>query len=259
FRSTSEALNELRMGTLSQLRNDATTINSLANQIAKVNEKIALATGSGHTPNDLLDQRDQLLRDLNQYVQTTNLKADDGTLSIFIAGSQPLVLGKTVSPVSIVQDEFGDPNKAKLAITVGGVTRVLEESTLGGGEVAGLLRFQNTDIVEASNLLGRMALAIGTRMNEQQALGLDLNGNPGNPLFNMSALPASYPASTNTGGATLTIGIQRNPSGTTAFLASNYEFSYATATTGTITRLSDGVQTTFDFGATNPVRLDGLE
>ena len=258
FRSTSEALNELRLGTLEQLRNDATTINSLASQIAKVNEKIALATGSGQTPNDLLDQRDQLIRDLNQYVQTTNLKADDGTLSIFIAGSQPLVLGKTVSPVSIVQDEFGDPAKAKLAITVGTVTRTLEESTLGGGEVAGLLRFMNSDIVDATNLLGRMALAIGTRMNEQQALGLDLNGDPGNPLFNLSALPAGYPASTNTGTGTLTIGVQVNPSGTTSFLSSNYEFTFTSGTTGTITRLSDGVQTAFDFGATNPVLIDGL-
>jgi flagellar hook-associated protein 1 FlgK len=259
FRSTAEAINELRMGTTSQLKIDATAINNLAGQIAKTNEQIAIALGSGHTPNDLLDQRDQLIRDLNKYVQTTNIKADDGSLSIFLAGSQPLVLGKTVSPVSVVEDEFGDPAKVKLAITVGGVSRVLEESMLGGGEVAGLLRFQNKDLVDASNLLGRMALAIGTKMNEQQALGLDLNGNPGNPLFNLSTIPNGYASSANTGGATLGVSIQANPSGTTSFLASNYEFSFATATTGTITRLSDGVQTAFDFGATNPVLLDGFE
>lgn len=259
FRSTAEAINELRMGTTSQLKIDATAINNLAGQIAKTNEQIAIALGSGHTPNDLLDQRDQLIRDLNKYVQTTNIKADDGSLSIFLAGSQPLVLGKTVSPVSVVEDEFGDPAKVKLAITVGGVPRILEESMLGGGEVAGLLRFQNKDLVDASNLLGRMALAIGTKMNEQQALGLDLNGNPGNPLFNLSTIANGYASSANTGGATLGVSIQANPSGTTSFLASNYEFSFATATTGTITRLSDGVQTAFDFGATNPVLLDGLE
>ncbi len=259
LRAMSESLNELRLGTTSQLRIDATAINNLAQQIGKTNEQIAIAVGSGHTPNDLLDQRDQLIRDLNRYVQTTSIPADDGSLSIFLAGSQPLVLGKTASTVSIVDDEFGDPAKAKLAITVGGVPRVLEESMLGGGEVAGLLRFQNTDLVDASNLLGRMALAIGTRMNEQQALGLDLNGNPGNPLFNQSALPAGLPSAANTGGATLGVSIQANPSGTTSFLASNYEFSYASATTGTITRVSDGVQVAFDFGATNPVLIDGLE
>jgi len=259
FRATAAALNELRLGNISQLKIDATAINSLAGQIAKTNEQISIAVGSGHTPNDLLDQRDQLIRDLNQYVQTTNIPADDGSLNIFLAGSQPLVLGKSISTVSIVGDEFGDPAKAKLAIQVGGVDRIIEESMMGGGEVAGLLRFQNQDLVAASNLLGRMALAIGTEMNEQQALGLDLNGNPGNPLFNLSALQLPWSASTNTGTLDLSVAIRANPAGTTSFLASDYEFSFGSATTGTIIRLSDGMTTAFDFGATNPVVLDGFE
>lgn len=261
FRAMADSLNELRTGTSSQLDVDVKAVNNLATQIGQTNEKIALALGSGQSPNDLLDQRDQLIRDLNKYVQTTTIAADDGSLNIFLAGSQPLVLGKTVSPVGIQhRDEFGDPTKAKLTITTGGVARVLQESTLGGGEMAGLLRFQNTDLTNASNLLGRMALAIGTRMNEQQSLGLDLNGNPGNPLFNMAAIPAALPQTTpaNAGTASMSVSIQTNPSGTTSFLASNYEFAFATATTGTITRQSDGVQIPFDFGAANPVPLDGL-
>lgn len=262
FRAMADAMNELRIGTTSQLDVDVKAVNNLATQIGQANEKIALALGSGQPPNDLLDQRDQLIRDLNKYVQTTNIAADDGSLNIFLAGSQPLVLGKTVSPVGILhQDPYGDPTKAKLTITTGGVARVLEESTLGGGEMAGLLRFQNTDLTNASNLLGRMALAIGSKMNEQQSLGLDLNGNPGNPLFNLAAIPAALPQKTpaNAGTAALSVSIQTNPSGTTSFLASNYDFTFASATTGTITRLSDGVQTPFDFGATNPVLLDGFQ
>ena len=261
FRATAAALNELKLGTTAQLKTSASAINSLAAQIAKTNEQIAVAVGSGHTPNDLLDQRDQLIRELNQFVQTTNIPADDGSLNIFLAGSQPLVLGKSVSEVSIIEDEFGDPAKVKLGILIGNTPppRVIEESMMGGGEVAGLLRFQNTDLVNATNLLGRMALAIGTKLNEQQALGLDLNGNPGNPLFNIAALPAVRASALNTGTATLNVGIQANPSGTTSFLASNYEFAFSSATTGVITRLSDGVQQAFDFGATNPVLIDGLE
>ncbi|MBI2744462.1 MAG: flagellar hook-associated protein FlgK [Burkholderiales bacterium] len=261
FRAMADSINELRIGTTSQLDVDVKAVNNLATQIGQANEKIALALGSGQPPNDMLDQRDQLIRDLNKYVQTTNIVADDGSINIFLAGSQPLVLGKTVAPVGILhQDQYGDPTKAQLTVTTGGVARVLQESTLGGGEMAGLLRFQNTDLTNASNLLGRMALAIGTRMNEQQALGLDLNGNPGNPLFNLATIPSGLPQKTpaNAGTATLGISIQGNPSGTTSFLASNYSFTFASATTGTITRLSDGVQTPFDFGAANPVQLDGL-
>jgi flagellar hook-associated protein 1 len=257
FRDASAQLNELKVGTTAQLKTDATAINNLAGQIAKANDEIASALGSGHSPNDLLDQRDQLIRDLNKYVQTTNIPASDGSVGIFLASSQPLVLGNRVSPVSIVNDPFNDPAKSKLAITVAGSTNVIDESTLGGGEVSGLLRFQNTDLVDANNLLGRMALAIGTKMNEQQALGLDLNGNPGTPLFNLSAIPNGFPATTNTGAGTLSVSVQANPSGTTSFIPSDYEFSFTTATTGNITRLSDGVVTPFNF-AVNPVQIDGL-
>jgi flagellar hook-associated protein 1 FlgK len=257
FRDATAQLNELKVGTTSQLKTDATAINNLASQIAKANDEIASALGSGHSPNDLLDQRDQLIRDLNKYVQTTNIPASDGSVGIFLASSQPLVLGNRVSPVSIVNDPFNDPAKSKLAITVAGSTNVIDESTLGGGEVSGLLRFQNTDLVDATNLLGRMALAIGTKMNEQQALGLDLNGNPGTALFNMSAIPNGFPATTNTGAGTLSVSVQTNPSGTTSFIPSDYEFSFTTATTGNITRLSDGVVTPFNF-AVNPVQIDGL-
>jgi flagellar hook-associated protein 1 FlgK len=50
------------------------------------------ALSSGQPPNDLLDKRDNLLSQLNQKVQTTTVKVDDGTISVFVA-SQPLVLG----------------------------------------------------------------------------------------------------------------------------------------------------------------------
>ncbi len=262
MRDLAGQLEQLRIGTLGQLKTDATAINSLASQIAKANQEIARALGTGQTPNDLLDQRDQLVRNLNKYVQTTNIAADDGTLSIFVAGSQPLVLGITVSPVSIINDDFNNPSKAKLAITIAGSTNALDEAMLGGGEVSGLLRFQNTDLVEASNLLGRMALAIGTRMNEQQRLGLDLNGNQGNNLFNLATLPGGFPATTNTGAATLALAVQTNPSGTTSFVASDYELTFTGATAGTLTRLSDGVQTAFTFPAlpaAQVVSIDGLD
>jgi flagellar hook-associated protein 1 FlgK len=92
-------------------------------------------------------------------------------------------------------------------------------------------------------------------MNEQQALGVDLNGAAGTPLFNMSPIPGGYPAITNTGTASISIAVQTNPSGTSAFVPSDYEMLYTSATTGTITRLADGVATPF---AAMPIQLDGL-
>ncbi|MDO8250874.1 MAG: flagellar hook-associated protein FlgK [Rhodoferax sp.] len=257
FRSASGSLDELTKGVSSQLKDAVTAVNGLAERIAKINEQIARAQGSGQPPNDLLDQRDQLIKDLNQYVQTTNIPADDGTIGIFLAGSQPLVLSTTVSKLSLGEDAFGDPAKTKLTMQRGGTSTVLDEATLGGGQISGLLKFQNTDLVDARNLLGRMALAIGTAANDQHKLGVDLNGNAGKALFSLSTLPDGFAASANTGTATLQVTIQTTPaSGATAMRASNYEVSFTGPTAGSIKRLSDGTITAF---GTAPITIDGLD
>lgn len=233
FQATSESINELRIGVNQQLDVDIAAINNLASQIATVNKQITQALGSGHTPNDLMDKRDQLVRDMNRYIQTSSVTADDGSLTLFVGGSQPLVMGGTASTVALVSDDFNNPNQHKFAITFNGKERVIDTGLLGGGEVSGLLRFSNEDLVQAENLLGRMALSIGTVMNNQQALGLDLNGKAGNPLFNLANPPAAYSAKQNTGTLNnLSVGISLNdstgtPDGMQDFLASNYEIGRA--------------------------------
>lgn len=261
FQAAASHLHELRLTISEQIKSNIAIVNALSSQIASTNSEIAKAIGSGQLPNDLLDQRDRLINELNKYIQTSAVPADDGTLSLFIGGSHSLVLGINSSPLSLTTSEFpGDKDQSKLAIKTAGATYTMDEAILGGGEIAGLLRFQNTDLVAANNLLGRMALAIGTRINEQQVLGLDLDGNAGTALFSMSAIPKGFPASGNTGTGTLTIDVQAPPSsGTTSLLASNYQVYFSTATTGNITRLSDGVTVAFDLATANPILIDGLK
>ena len=140
FRSAADRLYDIENTVNEQLKNNVTKINSLAKNIADVNEQIASATGNGQVPNDLLDKRDQLIRELNQYIQTTQIPADDGSVGLFIAGSQPLVLGNTATPMSVSEiSEF--PGSGKIAVYFnrpGAAPLELNESMLGGGEVTGL-------------------------------------------------------------------------------------------------------------------------
>lgn len=267
MRATAQRLDDLQLGISQELAQKVSEVNSLAKSIAGINLEISGTVGSGQPPNDLLDRRDQLLNQLNQYVQTTSIKADDGSLGIFLGGSQALVLGTEVAPVVIARDDFGDGLKGKLAITRNGVSIPISETALGGGEISGLLRFQNTDLNEGRNLLGRMTLAISTAMNDQHQRGLDLDGNPGGNLFSLAGFtsnnvlePKQFPppapsVKVNQGNASLALGIND----VSKFAASDYEVNFTSATQGSITRRSDGVITPFDFGATNPVQLDGLD
>jgi len=275
MRTASQNLDDLRNGIQQTLKEKVAAINTLAQNIAQVNEQIARVNGIGQPPNDLLDHRDELIRQLNQFVQTTTIKADDGTLGVFIGGSQSLVLGTDAATLSIGNDEFNDPQKAKLFIKRSGMVNPiqLDENMLGGGEIPGLLRFQNFDMAEGRNLLGRLTLAVTTSMNDQHKLGLDLDGNVGGDLFTPTSLSTAAnvltpqaPARVNVGNDTLSMAIND----VTKFVASDYEVNFQSSTTFTVTRKSDGViypvpvpagspQLSYDTTVTNPVTVDGID
>ncbi len=253
FRSAADRLYDIENTVNEQLKNNVTKINSLAKNIADVNEQIASATGNGQVPNDLLDKRDQLIRELNQYIQTTQIPADDGTVGLFIAGSQPLVLGTTATPMSVSEaSEFPGSGKMALYFNRPGASPLeLNESMLGGGEVTGLLRFANNDLAEGRNLLGRMAQAIGMSMNEQNKLGLTLDGQLGKDLFSVPTSAPGYSSGAGVGSVAF--------SSPTQFAASDYEVRFTTPPAGQVVRLSDGKATAFtDLTDLASQQIDGL-
>jgi flagellar hook-associated protein 1 FlgK len=173
--------------TRQQMSNDVNVVNSLSQQVAALNGQISSAIATGHTPNDLLDQRDQLVRDINKYVQTSQVDAGDGSISLFVGGSQPLVLGQSAAKLSL-QESTQYPGSGKMSLYFqqqGGQPVELTPAMAGGGEIAGLLQFQNNDLSEGRNLLGRMVISIGDTLNTQNQLGLTLSGQKGGALFNI--------------------------------------------------------------------------
>ena len=255
MRDASQRLDEIGYTVAEQLKGSMVAVNSLAKNIAGINEQIARAKGNGQPANDLLDQRDQLIRELNQHIQTSQVAADDGTVSVFVAGSQPLVLGNQAATLSIddpIDFGAGSGKKVLSFLAPGSSTKVeLNESMLGGGQVAGLLRFQNNDLAEGRNLLGRMAIAISESMNTQNRLGLTLNGQPGENLFAPISLGNATPSNFNTSTATMALTVT-DP---TALQASSYTVSFTAGDAGSVTRHSDGKVFNFDGSALPPVAV----
>lgn len=245
LRSASQRLDEIGYTVAEQLKGSMLSVNSLAQNIAGLNEQIARAKGNGQPANDLLDKRDQLIRELNQHIQTSQVAADDGSVSVFVAGSQPLVLGNKAASLSIddpVDFGAGGGQKVLYFQQPGSSTKVaLSESMLGGGEVAGLLRFQNNDLAEGRMLLGRMAVAISETMNQQNRLGLTLDGTPGTDLFAPISLGNAAASAQNT--STAIMGLQ--VADATRLRASSYEVSFTSATSGSVLRQADNKVMTF--------------
>ena len=204
FASTGQQLADLQAGVVSDLRTNVDVVNQLSKQIAAANDQIARANGSGHTSNDLLDKRDQLISELSQYVKVSTLPSSDGTVGVFIGGGQRLVLGNQAQDLTLTPDPY-DGSRVQLSIDEANGARVLDESSLTGGSLSALLKYQNKDLQDARNLVGQMAVAMAERVNGQQKLGLDLSGTAGSNIFSY-AQPRALPSNTNA----------RNPDGSFA-------------------------------------------
>jgi len=256
MRTSGTQLTDLQAGTLSDMKTTVAEINSLAVRIADMNQKIAGFSGSGHEPNDLLDQRDLLIKNLSEKIQVSTVAADDGSLSVFVGGGQQLVLSNQASVMGVAQDEF---DAAKGRITLGDASKqhTLDESLITGGSLAGLLKVQNEDIDSARNQLGQMATALSWRVNQQQSFGLDLSTPPtaGVPLFDVGA-PQVLPSVRNTSSLS-TPPVSMTIIDGRELQASDYSLVEDTSSPGTytLTRLSDN-QT---FNVVNGDQVDGFQ
>ncbi|MDP3822593.1 MAG: flagellar hook-associated protein FlgK [Burkholderiales bacterium] len=235
FRNAGEQLSSLQSGVMLDMRSAVTAVNSLAQQVGRLNEQISALKGTGQPPNNLLDERDRIVSDIGKLINVTTQPAEDGSLGVFIGAGQNLVLGSVVNSLKIVSDTF-DPAKAQVALRDGAADRLISASSFSGGAISGLLRFQNEDLSEANRLLGQMATAITGALNQQQSLGLDL-GQPagrGAPMLSISGARVLSSWS-NAGNAQLSAAV----SDPAQVQASDYELLFDGANYS-ITRQPDG-------------------
>jgi flagellar hook-associated protein 1 FlgK len=239
FQSLDQRLTEIRNGVNSQITSQATAISTYAKQIADINQRIALAqTGSlgGQQPNDLLDQRDQLIADLNQMVAVSTLEQSDGAMNVYFGNGQPLVVGTDAYALT-AEPANEDPNKMVINLRPanGGASVEIPESQITGGTLGGLISFRNESLDGAQNALGRIAIAMAQTFNDQHALGQDLNGDLGGDFFSILD-PQTQANSLNGGSGVLTASFAGNAA--TNLTTSDYRLNYDGASY-TLTRLSD--------------------
>lgn len=238
-----------------QIDNSVTEINSLAQQIAKLNITIREVQGSyGQPANDLLDQRDSLLTRLNKEIGTTTIKESDGSLSVFIGVGQPLVTGVQVMTLNSTLSTT-NLTRSVVGYVAGGRTAVIADSSLQGGRLGGYIAFRENTLDSAQNALGRIATGLAKTFNDQHHLGQDLNGAAGGDFFNVAA-PRIIP---NTGNTSPSSSVTASIDDVSSLTTSDYEFSYD-GVTYTLKRLSDdvSVRSTTQPTLSSPLNLDGI-
>jgi flagellar hook-associated protein 1 FlgK len=255
FQALDQRLSEIRDGVNQQISGQITQINTYSSQLADINQRIILAQASGadQPPNDLLDQRDQMLKDLNTLVRVSTIVQGNGSFNVFIGNGQPLVVGNQSYQLKAVQAP-DDVERTNVALVgVGGTALTLPESQITGGSLGGLLNFRSQTLDGTQNALGRIALTLARNFNDQHRLGQDLAGALGQDFFSISA-PTVRPSSLNVGTGAPAVSI--DAATIDRLSSSDYRLTFVGGGTPyQLTRLADNQVRSF---ASLPQTVDGI-
>ncbi|MBS0343887.1 MAG: flagellar hook-associated protein FlgK [Proteobacteria bacterium] len=256
FRSTDQYLTDMNSSVNDQITGSAGQINTYATQIANLNQQISQlgAMAGGQPPNDLMDQRDQLVSELSKIVDVKVLETEGGKYNVFIGNGQSLVLGDRAAEVAAVTSA-ADPTRKSIAIAGPAGNRVeVADSVFTGGSLGGLMAFRAETLTPTQNAVGRLAIALGDTFNAQHKLGADLNGMLGQDFFSV-AQPGVFANTHNTGDLQLGASITDAGSLTT----SDYKVQVkdvAGTPTYIVTRMSDNQVVANSSGF--PIDFDGV-
>jgi len=254
--NTNAFLDEQRNNLNSQIGTTVVQINSYLERIRDMNAQLSLARASEHMPNDLLDQRDQLLNELSQLVEVQSVENADGTLSLSVANGQLVLAGDAVYPLHAVASA-ADPQRLVLAYSSvdaqGNLLKVeMPEASVQGGTLGGLFDYRRQSLDAVQNDLGRMAAGLAMAVNQLHSAGVDVNGAAGEAFFTLDDVSAIGHAS-NTGNARLQASFSGAAQDVTA---SDYRIRFhAESGEYTVTRLSDNTETRL---TSLPADIDGV-
>lgn len=188
LRDANAFIDNQRINVNTQIDTTVSQINSYLDRIQDLNRQIttAKATNPSQPPNDLLDQRDQLVSELGQLIDIKTYVQED-RVNITVGNGQTVLGGDSVFHLE-THPSKADPSRTAVSFTVpgpGGTTIPVEmsDTLITGGKLGGLLTFR-TDVLDSTqNDLGRIALGISVAINEQHAQGYDLSGILGGDFF----------------------------------------------------------------------------
>lgn len=179
-------LNEIESGVRLQVTETVDTLNSLARQIAAVNDEIMAAEVGGIAPaNDLRDERDRFLDQLSKLGSTQVVQQADGTVIVNLDGS-PFVQGGTYQTLS--------------ADVVAGTQIVARAngqqlSFPASGSVLGeMVNFLNGDVPAIRADLDTMARQLVLTVNDIHETGWTAAGGTGVRFFEEPADPTTITA-----------------------------------------------------------------
>ncbi|MFV9997632.1 MAG: hypothetical protein AB8W37_08405 [Arsenophonus endosymbiont of Dermacentor nuttalli] len=160
----------------------ADKVAQLVQQVAKLNGEIKKIKGiQGNIPNEMLDLRDQLTRELSSVIGINVITQDD-SININFANGLSLINGTKVNKINAMASE-ADPAHITLAFDDGiNLRHEIDPTSITGGELASALAVRDEVLQPNRQKINHLGLILVESINQVQQAGFDLQGNVGQAL-----------------------------------------------------------------------------
>lgn len=169
----------------SRLEHYTRAVNALTDEIKELNVRIkAVEIGEG-SPNDLLDKRDQALKELATYMDVSMHKDKDGAFVVNAKGVGPLVTGPNAEKFSVFRSPADDQGKPENALDIAASSSAQNRVThqVQGGKLGALVEARDKTLSTILERLDQLAYSISDSVNQVHEMGFNRNGVQGIRFF----------------------------------------------------------------------------
>jgi flagellar hook-associated protein 1 FlgK len=168
FRTLGRFLVSLETQIALEAENTIEQVNTLANQIAELNDNIEKIEIGGGKANNLCDQRDQCITKLSELIGVETQARELGVVDVSIGGIS------VVAGAAVTKLEVGLNEDNCLGISVAGAYNY--KTNVQGGKFGGLLSLKNELVPEIHNDLDSLASVIMRQINQYHVQGVGSDG-----------------------------------------------------------------------------------
>lgn len=174
FNNTSSDLSAQRTSTDQSVVQTVAQINTVTQQIAKLNAQITALENVHQDASSLVDQRDVLISQLSGLIDVSQIKSDNG-ITLTTSNGAPLVAGQQAFALTTQPDPSGVQHIFSQGSDI--------TAQINSGALGGLLAVRDQKIPTLLTGLDTLAAGLATVFNSANAAGTDLNGNAGGNIF----------------------------------------------------------------------------
>ncbi len=169
FNAAADGLASARYEAGKSLEQQMKRVETLASEVVLINRQFRQDYAAQNDPG-LQSRLNNLLEELSEIVDTTVIRAEDGSASIYLGGQSLLVVGDRQYAFTV---DAGGPAAQILDAEGKDIA-----PAVGSGRIAALLELRNSTIPAYQARLDRLAEGFATEVNSVLAAGIDLSGNP---------------------------------------------------------------------------------